>query len=197
MKQLGRKFYHLLGGLVLLSLYFLLGRENALICYGVLLLIVLAVDITRLKSPAFKRYIQSNLSSFIRPSEANKLTGTASFVLGVGLTVFLYRSDIAAAAVCFLAVGDVAATTVGERWGRTKITGEKSLEGTLAFIAAAVLSGMLLNLAGIHLMHGLVLAGALTAAAAELIPWRVNDNLAIPVISGGAMELIARMTGCT
>ena len=196
MKHIGRKLYHLLGGLGLLSLYYLLGRRNALICYAVLFLAVLAIDVTRLKVHAFNLFIQSHFSSFIRKNEANKLTGTAPYVLGIGLTLLLYRTDIAAAAICFLAFGDVAATTVGERYGRTKIAGEKSLEGTLAFVAAAVLSGLLLNVAGIHLMHGLILAGALVAAAAELQPLRVNDNIVIPVVSGGAMELIARLTGC-
>jgi dolichol kinase len=85
---------------------------------------------------------------------------------------------------------------VGERYGRTKISGEKSLEGSLAFVAAAVLSGLLLNFTGIHLLHGLILAGSIIAAGVELLPLPVNDNLVIPVVSGGAMELIARTTGC-
>ena len=196
MKHLGRKLYHLLGGLGLLSLYYLLGRRQALICYGVLIAVVLAVDITRLRVPAFNRFIQTRFSSFIRKNEANKITGTAPYVLGIALTLLLYRTDIATAAICFLAFGDVAATTVGERYGRTKISGEKSLEGTLAFVAVAVLSGVLLNLAGIHLMHGLILAGALVAAGVELLPLPVNDNLVIPVVSGGVMELIALTAGC-
>jgi dolichol kinase len=46
-------------------------------------------------------------------------------------------------------------------------------------------------------MHfGVPLAGAVVAAAVELIPWRVNDNLVIPVVSGGVMELIAQICGC-
>jgi dolichol kinase len=195
MKHPGRKFYHLFGGLGLLSLYYLLGRERALICYGILIAVVLAADITRLRMPAFNQFIQTRFSSFIRKNEANKLTGTAPYLLGIGLTLLLYRSDIATAAICFLAFGDVAATAVGERYGRTKISGEKSLEGTLAFIAAAVTVGFLLPLAGIHLTHGILLAGAVAAAGIELVPLPVNDNLVIPLVSGGVMELIARVTG--
>ena len=196
MKHIGRKLFHLLGGLGLLSLYYLLGRRTALICYGILMAVVLIVEITRLRIPAFNRFFQERFSGFIRKTEANKLTGTGPYVLGVGLTLLLYRPDIATAAICFLAFGDVSATAVGERYGRTKISGEKSLEGTMAFVAAAVLSGVLLNFAGIHLMHGLILAGSIVAAGVELLPLPVNDNLVIPVASGGAMELIARLTGC-
>ena len=196
MKHSGRKLYHLLGGLGLLSLYFLVGRQNALIGYGILVLVVLAADITRLQVPAFNEFIQTRFSSFIRTNEADKLTGTAPYVFGIGLTLLLYRTEIATAAICFLAFGDVAATAVGERYGRTKISGEKSLEGTLAFTAIAVTVGFLLPLTGIHLMHGIILAGAVAAAGVELVPLPVNDNLVIPLVSGGMMELIARMTGC-
>lgn len=195
MKHIGRKLYHLLGGLGLLSLYYLLGRQNALICYSVLFLAVLAIDITRLKVPAFNQFIFGRFGRFIRKNEENKLTGTAPYVLGIGLSLTLYRTDIATAAICFLAFGDVAATAVGERYGRTKISGQKSLEGTLAFAAVAITVGFLLPLNGIHLMHGIILAGAISAAGIELVPLPVNDNLVIPLVSGGVMELIARVAG--
>ena len=195
MKHLGRKIYHLLGGVGLLSLYYLLGRGPALVFYGVLFLIVLLVDVIRLRVPAFNQFVFARLGGFVRESERNKLTGTAPYVLGIGLTLYLYPSDIAAAAICFLAFGDVAATTIGERYGKTKI-GEKSLEGTLAFVAAAAAAGFLLSTAGIPVTHGIILAGAFTAAGVELLPLPVNDNLVIPLASGGVMLLIANLTGC-
>jgi len=196
MRHIGRKLYHLLGGLGLLSLYYLLGRERALWTYTLLAGAVLLVDISRLKVPAFNRFFFDHFGSFLRENERERLTGTAPYILGIGLSLLFYRSDIATAAVCFLAVGDVAATTVGERYGRTKIIGQKSLEGTLAFVAAASAAGFLLNLAGVHLMHGLVMAGVITAAATELLPLPLNDNLTVPLASGGVMELISRLTGC-
>jgi dolichol kinase len=167
-----------------------------LVFYAALFLFVLAVEAARLAIPAVNQFIFARFGSFIRQKEANKLTGTAPYVLGIGLTLYLYPSDIATAAICFLAFGDVAATAVGERFGKTKI-GEKSLEGTLAFVAAAAVAGFLLPLVGVSLVHGIILAGAITAAGVELLPVRVNDNLVIPLASGGVMELIVRVTGCS
>lgn len=194
MKHLGRKVYHLAGGLGLLSLYFVLNRDRALLFYAGLFLLVLTLDLIRLNVPSMNRFVLTKFGSFIRASEAHRLTGTASYVLGIGLSLFLYRTDIAAAAICFLAFGDVAATTVGERYGRTKI-GNKSLEGSLAFLAAAAAAGLLLPLAGIHIVPGVILFGAIVAAGVELLPLPVNDNLVIPLVSGGVMTLVARMTG--
>ncbi len=194
MKHIGRKLYHLGGGLALLSLYFVLGRKLSIPVYAVLFVIVLALDLLRLNIPAINRFIFGTFGSFIRKNEEHKLTGTAPYVLGIGLTLYLYRSNVAAAAICFLAFGDVAATTVGERYGRTKI-GQKSLEGTLAFVIAAVCAGFLLPVAGISLERGVVLLGAIAAAGVELLPLPVNDNLVIPLVSGGAMALAVRLAG--
>lgn len=196
MSHIGRKLYHLLGGLGLLWLYFLLGRDRVFVVYAILIVIILSVDIARLRLPVFNRFMYRRFGSFIRNNEKGKLTGTAPYVLGVALTLFFYRTDIAAEAVCFLAFGDVAATTIGERYGKTKITGEKSLEGTLAFVGAAIVGGLSLSLVGISPMYGLVFAGALAAAVVELLPLPVNDNLVIPLASGGVMEVIIQMNGC-
>lgn len=194
MKHLGRKIYHLFGGLGLLSLYFILGRERALLFYGVLFFIVLTLDVARLKIPSVNRFIFSRFGSFVRPSEEHKLTGTAPYVLGIGLSFFFYSAAVATAAVCFLAFGDVAATAVGERYGKTKI-GDKSLEGTTAFIVAALAAGFLLTLIGIEVIPGVIVLGALTAAGVELIPLPVNDNLVIPIVSGAIMESVVRLLG--
>ncbi len=197
MQHVGRKLFHVVGGLGLLSIYGILGRRTALLAYAGLFLVVLTVELARLAIPALNRFVFERFGGFIRAKEAKTLTGIAPYVLGVGLSLCLYRTDIATAAICFLALGDVAATTVGERFGRTKIAGEKSLEGTLAFVAVATAIGLLLPLAGIHLTPGIILAGILAAAGVELLPLPVNDNFLIPLVSGGMMELMARLTATT
>ncbi len=192
MKHIGRKLYHLVGGVALLSLYYILGKDWALQFYATLFIFVLILDLTRLKVPAVNRFIFTRFGSFIRPSEEHKLTGTAPYILGIGLSLFFYSPPVATAAICFLAFGDVAATAVGERYGRTKI-GDKSLEGTTAFIVAALLSGLLLTAIGVKLMTAVMVLGALAAAGVELLPLPVNDNLVIPLVAGGIMELALRL----
>ena len=191
MKHLGRKLFHLLGGLGLLSLYFLLGRNAAFLSYGALLIIVLAFETARLTLPGWNRFLYTYFGSFIRKNEERKLTGTAPYILGVGLSLYAYSAPVASAAICFLAFGDVAATTIGERFGKTRI-GDKSLEGTAAFVTAALAAGVLLSSLGLGLTPWIMLLGALVAAGVELLTLRVNDNLMIPVIAGAVMELALR-----
>jgi diacylglycerol kinase (CTP) len=191
MKHIGRKLYHLIGGVGLLSLYYILDRSQALRIYAALFFVVLALDVARLKIPAVNRFVYTKFSSFIRNNEKQKLTGTAPYILGIGASLYLFSTDVATTAICFLAFGDVAATTIGERYGKTKI-GAKSLEGTAAFIVAGLFVGLvLLPAAGVRLFPGVIVAGAVTAAAVELIPL-ANDNLSIPIISGAAMTFLMR-----
>jgi len=192
MNHIGRKLYHLIGGLGLLSAYYLLGRQRALLFYSILFIVVLLVDGARLVIPAWNRFVFTRFGSFIRRSEERKLTGTPPYVLGIGLSLFLYPTEIATYAVCFLAVGDVAATTIGERYGKTRI-GNKSLEGTAAFIVAAIGAGAILSFTSVNLPLLVMILGALVAAGVELMPLPLNDNLVIPIVSGGAMELALRM----
>lgn len=191
MKHIGRKLYHFVGGIGLLSIYYLLGRNQALLFYATLFIIVLAIDGARLLVPAWNRFFVTRFGSLIRSNEEHKLTGTASYVLGVGLSLYGYSPEVATAAICFLAVGDVAATTVGERYGKTRI-GDKSLEGTIAFAVTALCAGFILSVAGVHLATWVLIVGSLVAAGVELLPLMVNDNLSIPIVSGAVMELALR-----
>ncbi len=191
MKHLGRKFYHLVGGTGLLALYFVLGRNQALLTYAVLFTIVIVLDVARLKLPAINQFVYTKFGSFIRNNEKQKLTGTAPYILGIGLSLYAFPANLASAAICFLAFGDVAATTIGERYGKTKI-GAKSLEGSAAFIMAGLFVGLvLLPAAGVRVPPVVIVAGAVTAAAVELIPIG-NDNFTIPIVSGAAMNFFTQ-----
>jgi glycerol-3-phosphate acyltransferase PlsY len=187
MKHLGRKLYHIFGGVGLLLLYYILGRDQALPFYACFFLIVLGIDILRLRVPSVNRFIIAKFSSFIRKNEEHKLTGTAPYILGIGISLYTYSTEIATAAICFLAFGDVAATTIGERYGRTKMR-DKSLEGMAAFIFSALMAGLMLSFLGIALIPGVMVFGALIAACVEILPLPVNDNFSIPILSGAAME---------
>jgi dolichol kinase len=189
-KNVGRKFYHVAGGLFLLGLYLFLGRERAFFTYLLLFLGVLAFDLTRLRLPSFNAWALERMGTLIRAGEAHTLSGSPTYILGVALSLFLFELPVAIAAVLFLAFGDVAATIVGESWGRTRFLG-KSLEGTAAFIVAGIAAGTVPHLFGHGLPLPALFAGAVTAAVVEVLtPRRLNDNLTIPLISGAVMTLL-------
>jgi diacylglycerol kinase (CTP) len=190
-RHAGRKLYHLLGGCGLLGLWFACGRPRALVAYAALLAAVLTFDAARLRLPRLNAWAMTRLRWLLRPGEERRLSGSPAYIAGVALTLLLFPEPAAVAAALFLAVGDVAATTVGESFGRHKI-GTKSLEGTAAFFAGACLAGFAAR-AFLHAPPpGVIVAGAWCAALVELfLPRFANDNLVIPLVSAFAMTILS------
>jgi len=192
-KNVGRKCYHVLGGILLLGIYYLLRPGQAFFLYLLLFLGILSFDLARLRTPAFNEWAIGRMGTLLRPGEAHTLSGSPTYVAGVAFTLFLFDLPVATAAVLFLVFGDVAATIVGESRGRTKILG-KSLEGTVAFVAAGMAAGLAARLLGQGVSLPVLAAGAVTAAAVEVLtPKRLNDNLTIPLVSGMIMTLVGRV----
>jgi diacylglycerol kinase (CTP) len=192
LNKIGRKIYHLTGGLVLVGLYAALGRDTGLRVLLGVFLFATALDLARLKFPPFNRFMFRHFSKFIRESEKGKLTGTPWYVLGILCAAAFFGLPVALYSVAFLAVGDVAATTVGERWGTFKVSGEKSLQGTLAFFASSAAAGFLIGHFFYPMSAAVILTGAAVAALVEILSTEINDNLTIPVIAGGVMQALLR-----
>lgn len=193
MKNVGRKIYHAFGGIILLEIYIIAGRRLALVLFAMLLAGILLFDFARMRIPAFGLWAQAKLSSLLRPGEEGKISGSPSYILGIAATLFLFKLPVAVAAVLFLAFGDVAASIVGETWGRARFLG-KSLEGTAAFIAAALIAGMAAGALGYAPTLPVLAAGAVVAAFVEFFtPRALNDNLTIPLASGFFMTLLQRI----
>jgi len=189
-KHAGRKLYHSLGGLFLLGIYYVFGSGRAFAVYGVLFAGIMTFDIARLRIPAFNRWAMRKLSSVIRPGEADTLSGSPTYVLGVAFTLYIFSLPVATAAILFLVFGDVFASVVGERWGKTKFR-DKSLEGTAAFVVAGFIAGAAPHLLGGGVGLPILGAGVIVAAAVELFtPRWLNDNLSIPLMSAAVMTLL-------
>ena len=191
MKNIGRKIYHLGGGVFLIGIYAFLGRPFGLAVLTAIFLGATALDFARLRSKSLNDFFFRHFSKFLRESEKKKLSGTPWYVLGVLCAAALYPLPVAVYAVMFLACGDVAATTVGERWGSMKFPGSvKSVQGSVAFFLAAFVAGLIIRSYFFPASLTAIAAGAFTAALVEVLPIKVNDNLTIPVISGAVMRAI-------
>jgi uncharacterized protein (TIGR00297 family) len=117
-------------------------------------------------------------------------SGIVIYPVAVLLLVLLFhrRMEIVAAAWGIMAAGDSAAGWIGRRLGRRPIPWNraKTAEGSIAFaLAAWLFSWAVLVFMGRTVMEGAALAGAasLFAAFMESLPWRLDDNLTVPLLS--------------
>ena len=101
--------------------------------------------------------------------------------------------------VAVLGVGDPMAALVGRRFGRTRLRGERTLEGSLAFLVSGWLVA-LLALATFYpeiaLWRCFLTAGAAATlgAAAELFSFRLDDNLTIPLAAALGATLVLSLS---
>lgn len=123
--------------------------------------------------------------------KGRNFSGAFWFYIGAGLGFILFPLNIASAAAAILAVGDSFSTLIGVHFGKHKIVGKKSLEGSLAFLFGS----FLISLVFVKPVIGLI--GSVIAMLVELFTphktnlknyhWVFDDNLLIPIISGIVM----------
>ncbi len=130
------------------------------------------------------------LLPFFKPHERFQITGATYYWLSATFVVFAFPEDIAVLALLFLAFGDPFATVIGSRDHRARIFG-KSIAGTAAFAAVAVIAGTVATLhPEIDLVWWLV-PGAIVAAVAELLPSPLDDNVTVPLAAAIVMALLS------
>ncbi len=190
-----RKSVHILA--VALSLIMLwMGKHPAMLILGLAALIALILDILRFKAPWFGSKMQNIFGALIRPEEQAlpggkvALTGATYALISAFLLILIFPVHIAAMSFALFMVGDAAAAIVGQKYGkRTWARGEKTMEGSLAFLAAALL--VVLLMPGVNFWTGA--AASICACLAEALPGPLNDNLQAPIIAGAVMLLLSSL----
>ncbi len=187
----GRRLFHVIGGCVPPLLGLILEREWLLLFLGSVAAIFVVVEAIRILFPPLNRRLTSLFSGAARAfkeAESARPIGSTYFLVASFLVFLFFGRDVAVTALFFAAVGDAAAATIGERFGRTRL-GNKSLEGTLAFFVSTLAVGGICLLAGLQLSWVAVVVGALVAALVELTPLPIDDNLTVPIVGAVAITL--------
>jgi len=176
----------------------MLTRTSAVLILGALTALHLIIEGLRLRVPSVNRFVYRRFGWLMRRSEYRSVTGAGYYLLGAFLAVALFSPTIAIAALLFLIFGDFAAALVGTAMGKIRLFAQKSLEGSLACFAICFVVGLALFWRvrpdwsiGVRL----ALSGAIAATLAEVLPWKLNDNLTIPLLSGLAVLLAALSLG--
>lgn len=122
-------------------------------------------------------------------------TGAIWFYIGCGIAFFIFPLHIASAACIILSVGDAFSTIVGKRFGRKRIFGVKTFEGSIAFFISSLFAALL------FVSIDIAIIGCLTAMVTEMLlghekilknprtRW-LNDNLLIPILAALVMFLV-------
>jgi dolichol kinase len=188
--QLGRRAFHLANGVTTATAYALLFTHAQVVrIFGTIACIVYIVDRVRIAYPeAVARRAPWVNRLLVRAEEQVREAAMTPYAIAVLLTILTVPKTAALVAIYTLAIADPLAAVVGIRWGHRHIAHNRTLEGTAAFFAATLAIAALVlryTTGGTELaIAGAALTIALAAAACELFPLRIDDNLTIPLFVG-------------
>jgi len=184
-----RQLYHSLSGLALVFIISFLDKPADVYLTLILLFLAIIIETARLYLPGINRMVIRCFGILMRSEERQNPTGTLYYLLGALVALLLFPKEIALFSMTVLAVGDPAAYIIGINFGKFRI-GKKSLEGSLAFLTASVIAGLLLSNLWDSLSFIAIITGAVTGTVVELMPLKINDNLTIPITASAAMHVI-------
>ncbi len=196
-----RNLYHFLNGAGVVALvHFLLTPTTMLYVAGGFFTAAWSLEAIRRISPRANEIILIPWKRLSHPHERFRVNSATWFTTAMLFLALMGDTTVACVAVAVLAVGDPMAALVGRRWGRTKLLHGRTLEGTMAFAVTGTLAALLtLSFAAPALALwpalGVAAASATTAAVAELVSRRVDDNLSIPVSAAVAAITVLGLVG--
>ncbi len=157
------------------------------------------MESSRRVSPRANEVLMAAFGKVAHPYEKHSVNSASWYAAALLLLALFLPPAACAVAVVVLGLGDPLAAIVGRRFGRVRLLGGRTLEGSLAFVAAGGLAALTVLMA----FHGLGLAAAAlvavasgaAGAVAELLSGRLDDNFTIPVCSAGAAAMVLQQLG--
>jgi dolichol kinase len=189
-----RRLWHLIGGSLFPILAFFVSEQTLLIALSAVTFAFLIMESVRLLSSRANELFFRYFHGMLKEEERRRPTGSSYLLVASLLAFLLFDRDVAITCLFFLAVGDPMAATFGERLGSRRALGwgwhAWGWGGGLACFLSCLAIGMVLTQIGLDISPFLIVGGSAAAALITLLPWPIDDNLIIPLFSGGVMTLI-------
>jgi dolichol kinase len=187
-----RGLAHLLAGSVCASFIWLAPHWAAVAFLAAAAGFFLLLDAARLNNHRVYNYFSFLFRPFLRESEQKRIGGAFYLTTGCLITALIFSRPLAGMAVLFLTFGDLSATLIGSWKGRIQLWG-KSLEGSLACLAACGLIAFIASLNNVAIAPLALSMGVLSATVLEALPWGINDNLSLPIGSAAIMLAVGKL----
>ena len=189
--ELVRKGVHLFA-LVIPIGHYLVPFPVAIVGVAVPAMVAVLIDLSRFRGWKLWEIVAPLIGPIIRDHEVKGGFTGASYILTTStIVIVFFPTSIAIAAITFIIIGDIAAALVGRTWGRHRLIGRKTVEGSLACMVSLILVSFLVP--GLPTTAGI--PGAIAATAAEAFSGKIDDNLTVPIVSGAVMLIIMSIMG--
>lgn len=199
--HVARKVWHCIGILVMAAIYNLAGHQGAWFILIAAIALVVPLDMLRQSRPALNGALVKVFAPVMRTHERNAISGWTYLLLGALFLMLFHDKHLITLTLLFQAFGDPLASYFGIRYGKDKIIGNKSLQGTMAaFVVCTIIAAIYFYANNLMLERFLIVAplAGLIGALAELAPvGRLDDNLTFPIFSGTLLWVLFQVYGAT
>jgi len=171
--------------------YFFLEKNIILYVIGGLGVVPILFDSIRLLNQKINIFFFTKNKKILKKGEEGRFSSISLFFISIFLVLLIFPKSIAIVALCFIIFGDLFAKFFGLEYGQIKIFGSKTLEGSLAFLLACLLSGYLLW-PYVGLSAAAIISGIMIATIVEALPLDINDNFSVALFSSSIMYIVER-----
>jgi diacylglycerol kinase (CTP) len=183
--HLARRLWHFGGVMTMVVLYWMLSPRQAAITAICISGFMICFDSARLFSKRLNRLFTWIFRPVMRESERQKPAGSTAMMAGVTLIVLLYPKDVVILTLIFFSLADPLASYFGILYGKDKLIGNKSLQGSAAaFVACFLVALVFYSAFGLmtERLFIVCLLSGLIGAFSELVPvGKLDDNFVFPV----------------
>lgn len=190
-----RNATHIFSGVMSMVLFHhVLTLNQTLWAAGGFAVVCWILETSRRYNHRINAFLMRLLGFIAHPHEHHRVNSATWFSTSLFFLAAFTPRLSATVALAVLTLADPMAGIIGRRYGTILIRAGRSLEGTAAFFVTGTLAAFfVLALYFPELSWGcalqLALVGAALGALAELFSWRVDDNVAIPVVVGIGVSL--------
>ena len=153
------------------------GRKPLLFLMAAIGIILIGLDLFRLLS-------RHQLSVLFKRKENKRFSSMTSFVVALFIIFLVFRGVIPYLGLAYITVGDMFSKIVGIKFGTRKLLRDRTLEGSLAFLAGSFLAGWVIYIRLPVPLYAAI-AGPIFAAAVELFSMDLDDNFTVGIVSSG------------
>lgn len=197
--HLARKLWHACGVCSMVVVYNICGPGWSWFVLGTVGAIMVPLDLMRKSNPTVNRMAVRVFGPVMRRHELDGLSGLTYLLAGALFLLLFFDRHILTTTLLFLAFGDPVASFFGLRFGKDKIVGNKTLQGTVAaFVTCTLIAAAYYYYHNIMTERLLIVAplSGLIGALAEMIPvGKLDDNFTFPVICSVLLWTLFQLFG--
>jgi glycerol-3-phosphate acyltransferase PlsY len=149
-----------------------------------LLLIMAGVGVILIGTDIFRMLTRYQMQQLFKKKEIKRFSSMTSFVVAVFIIFLVFQGIIPYLGLAYITIGDIFSKIIGIKFGRHKLLRDRTLEGSLGFLAGSFMAGWVIYTL-LPVPTYAAIAGPVFASGVELFSMDLDDNFTVGIVTSG------------